>query len=210
MDSSQYLQNRFLETMVDKFKQRYLQHKKAFPNFIVAFQGTKAWVIPFEPRDQGHKENMLHVIAAAFAAKGIKRLGYFADVWGADVVLPGEASKLSKEERNALARERRRQIPGDLSEYSAKKECIIWGICGEDGIEQSFLQTHDSETFTLKSKTQSGKEAQVLGLIFARILPLTRQADWDKVDARKSQIWDMMLHYMKMQYTPVQEVELRK
>ena len=211
MNSEEYLQRRFLEKIVDRSKQRYLRDKKSFLSVVIPFRGHTAWIIPLTPRDMEHKKMLIHMIAAAFAAKGIARFGYFFDGWTAPQIDLSDLKDLPPEEKEAKLKERRAALPADFSkeDFEGRGESISWGLMDENGPIGHTCQMHDSKTHTLLSKAMSEQDVKADMHIFNKLLPMAKAADFKKAGLKKDAVWQLLCDYMREHVMPIVEVDIR-
>lgn len=194
------LQDGFLESYLDIIRQDYLKNKQDIKPAIIGFEGSKAWVMPFCPRDNEHKKLLLLSLAGGFAVKKIKRYAYVIDSWNARIDLSKagyDESKMSEEEKLAAVQKLRQELPESLADYVGRMESMLWGMVNEQGPEFSCLQLHDSSKHEFTSPARlTTKEEGIKESIFHDILKAAKQADLTKLPFPEEFMWAMICKMM--------------
>lgn len=170
-------QEAFFNLVVEVQKQRYLKDKAELEGVLVPFDFAQAYIFPFAPRDDQHKDALFAMMVLFCAAKNIRRIGYFADTWQA------EESKVQP-----------RHNP-------KRRECFIWGLANPAGPETYYHQEHNSRNHTLVGKVVTRKDGLHLGRSrFIEILPNAAKVDWARIpEMSKESIVQNTLSYFGLE-----------
>lgn len=175
------LAQEFLDSYIDYEKREYLRNGKDFMPTFIAFEGEKAWVIPFCTPDREAKDRRLKVLAAAFEAKGIRRYGYIMDVWCAELDPAKFGLDPKTVTREEMEQVRSQYLPEDLANYVERKETLIWGMVSDKGPEYSMYQFHDSGKRELLGAPVSSNKIRELDSRFDKLLEAGKGADFSVI-----------------------------
>lgn len=191
-------QDEFHDFAIDVAKKAIFKGEQVVP-MIALFDGAKVWPLPFCPRDFSHKKILFMSVAAAMAAKNIKRYAYVFDAWSGEINLTnhgytGEAIKAMggpDKEREIVAKIRA-TLPDDLSQWEFKGQTLIYGRVNSEGPEHVIMQKYDDKTrrFEKSVKMKSSKDGN-----FENLLKLASQARWPSSVISKDELWSMTMKY---------------